>query len=94
MENKTAGPIIAIIAPCYNEEEILPETVKKLIAKLQQLINEKSVNEKSKIYFIDDGSKDSTWSLIKKYNEENTPYIGGIKLSRNSGTKRNPTLTM
>jgi len=76
---------IAIVVPCYNEEEVLPETAKRLSGKLQQLINKQSISEKSQIIFVDDGSGDDTWSLIKKYHAENPLNFGGIKLSGNRG---------
>ena len=78
-------PIIAIIVPCYNEEEILLQTIEKLLGKIQLLIREQIINEKSKILFVDDGSSDSTWELIEKYHAENPQHFSGIKLSRNSG---------
>jgi len=85
MNIKNDKPIIAIIVPCYNEEEVLPQTVERLFGKIQLLIHEQIIDEKSKIFFIDDGSSDSTWELIEKYHTENPKHLGGIKLSRNSG---------
>jgi len=76
---------IAVVVPCYNEEEVLPETSKRLSAKIQQLINTQCISEKSQILFVDDGSGDGTWSLIKKYHTENPQNFGGIKLSGNRG---------
>ena len=78
-------PIIAIIVPCYNEEEALPETAKKLSRKMQGLISEQIINERSKIVFVDDGSSDNTWTLIEKYHAENPSLFSGIKLSGNRG---------
>jgi len=85
MDRENGRPIIAIVVPCYNEEEVLPETAKRLSGKMQQLINEQSINGKSKIFFVDDGSSDNTWSLIEKYHAENPQYFSGIKLSGNRG---------
>jgi len=79
------NPKIAIIVPCYNEEEVLPETAGRLSGKKQQLINEQIICEKSKIFFVDDGSSDNTWNLIEKYYIENPQDFCGIKLSRNRG---------
>jgi len=76
---------IAIVVPCYNEEDVLPETAKRLSAKLQQLINTQTVSENSQILFVDDGSGDGTWNLIKKYHTENPRNFSGIKLSGNRG---------
>jgi len=85
MDRKFNKPIIAIIVPCYNEEEVLPETAKRLSGKIQQLISEQIIDVKSKILFVDDGSNDNTWGLIEKYHMENTTLFGGIKLSKNRG---------
>lgn len=76
--------ILYIVVPCYNEEEVLGETSKRLKVKLNELIDKKVVSDKSKITFVDDGSKDKTWSIIEKlHNEDN--LFSGIKLSRNRG---------
>ncbi|BDY13572.1 glycosyltransferase family 2 protein [Hydrogenimonas cancrithermarum] len=75
---------LSIIVPCYNEEEVLPETVVRLSELLQALIDKKKVDEKSRICFVDDGSKDATWKMIERYSTEQ-PNICGIKLSRNYG---------
>lgn len=70
--------------PCYNEEKVLRDTSLKLLKKYSQLINEKKISEKSRIVYIDDGSKDKTWELIKELNES-SPFILGLKMSRNRG---------
>ena len=76
--------ILYIVVPCYNEEEVLGETSKRLKVKLNQLIDNKVISDKSKIAFVDDGSKDKTWSIIERlHNEDN--LFSGIKLSRNRG---------
>ncbi|MDR1802160.1 MAG: glycosyltransferase family 2 protein [Treponema sp.] len=85
MNEKPVGPIIAIIVPCYNEEEVLPETAKRLSSTMQQLINEQIIDKYSKILFVDDGSGDNTWGLIEKYHAENPSLFCGIKLSGNRG---------
>lgn len=59
--------MLTIIVPCYNEEEVLPETVKELGAVLESMISEEQVSSNSKLLFVDDGSKDKTWELIKKF---------------------------
>lgn len=76
--------ILTIIIPCYNEEEVLPETIKEVGAILKKLIKEEKISSKSKILFVNDGSKDKTWELISKYTNEYS-YITGIKFSRNYG---------
>ena len=78
-------PVLAIVVPCYNEQEVLPETAKKLSVKLQQLISEQIIGEKSTLVFVDDGSSDNTWSLIEKFHVENPSVFSGIKLSGNRG---------
>ena len=77
-------PILFVVVPCYNEHEVLPETSKRLTKKLGILIENKVVSEKSRIVFVNDGSKDNTWDLIREYHENNK-LISGICLSRNRG---------
>lgn len=75
---------LSIVVPCFNEEEVLPESAKRLSLLLQRLIHQGDVSAASKIYFVDDGSEDQTWSLIESMSAKNT-HISGIKLSRNRG---------
>lgn len=75
---------IYFVVPCYNEEEVLPETSKRLVDKMKQLISEGLASTDSRILFVDDGSKDATWSMIEKLNQEES-FITGLKLSRNRG---------
>lgn len=77
-------PILTIIVPCYNEEEVLGETINQLTTKLSEMVIDNMVSEKSKILFIDDGSKDRTWHLIYKASLNNE-MVKGLKLSRNAG---------
>ena len=70
--------------PCYNEEEVLPETAKRLIEKMRNLVSTGKISETSRILFIDDGSKDRTWNLIEQLHEAQE-YVCGLKLSRNRG---------
>lgn len=76
--------ILYVVIPCYNEEAVLLETTKRLKEKLEKLIKDKKISKKSKVMYVDDGSKDSTWSLIKKINKKETLFTG-ITLSRNRG---------
>lgn len=76
--------ILYIVIPCYNEEEVLEETTKRLTAKLNELIKNKLISKESKVMYIDDGSKDKTWDIIKKINYENKLFVG-LRLSRNRG---------
>lgn len=76
--------ILTIIIHCFNEEEVLPETCSEVGDILNNLISEKKVSPKSKILFVDDGSKDDTWRLIKEYSKQYS-YITGITFTRNYG---------
>lgn len=77
-------PILTIVVPCYNEEEVLSETISQLGEALMGLMKENLVSDKSKILLVDDGSKDDTWSIIYKESLNNT-IIHGLKLARNVG---------
>ena len=77
-------PSLSIVTPCYNEEEVLPETRGRLSGLLQDLIADGKISQASTIYFIDDGSRDRTWALIEEFAAEDL-HIVGIKLSRNRG---------
>lgn len=78
------APEIGIVLPCFNEEEILPETARQLRAKLQALATQGAVSNRSRIWFVDDGSTDSTWSIIQGLVAEDACFMG-IKLTRNHG---------
>ena len=73
-----------IIIPCYNEQEVLPITAPKFKKKIDQLIQQNLISDKSKILFIDDGSKDKTWEIILELSKQDDVYCG-IKQSRNRG---------
>ena len=73
-----------LVIPCYNEEEVLPETAKRLEEKLRALIDGGKISPDSRAVFVNDGSRDGTWELIEKLHREN-PLFLGIKLSRNRG---------
>lgn len=77
-------PILYMVIPCYNEEEVLEETTRRLDLKYKQLIKSKKINSKSKVMYVNDGSKDRTWELIQKIHDENSKFTG-ITLSRNRG---------
>jgi glycosyltransferase involved in cell wall biosynthesis len=77
-------PSLAIVVPCYNEEEVLPTTVDALSGIIEQLIKDDKISSDSYILFVDDGSKDITWQLIDGYSKEK-PFAQGLKLSRNVG---------
>jgi glycosyltransferase involved in cell wall biosynthesis len=77
-------PVLYVVIPCYNEEEVLEETTKQLKVKLNMLIKSKKISSKSRVMYVNDGSKDNTWNLIKKINKEEELFTG-ITLSRNRG---------
>ncbi len=76
--------VLYLVIPCYYEEVVLPETSKRLVKILEGLIKKKVISEKSKVMYVNDGSKDKTWELIKNINKNN-PMFTGICLSRNRG---------
>ncbi len=76
--------ILYIVIPCYNEEEVLEETTKQLKKKLEGLIKAKKLSAKSKVMYVNDGSKDRTWEIIKDIHSRE-PLFTGISLSRNRG---------
>ena len=73
-----------LVIPCYNEEEVLNETARRLSEKMNALIGSGKISENSRICFVNDGSKDKTWEIIKNLNAENNIFRG-INLSRNRG---------
>ena len=77
-------PILYIVVPCYNEEEVLYETTKRLKVKLKEIIKSKKVSNQSRVMYVNDGSKDKTWDIIKEINN-NEELFTGISLSRNRG---------
>lgn len=77
-------PTLSIVVPCYNEEETLPLTAKVLESKIKALIASGVITEKSRVTFVNDGSKDNTWQIIKKLHG-NSKYIDGLSVSRNRG---------
>ena len=84
MEKMDKTPILYIVIPCYNEEEVLPVTAPMFKGKLQELVGFGLVAENSRILFVNDGSKDRTWEVLKGLCETD-PVFTAIKLSRNRG---------
>ena len=76
--------ILYIVVPCYKEEEVLPETSKRLKSKLEALIEQKKIDSDSKIMFVNDGSTDNTWKIIQELHNSDKIY-SGVNLSRNRG---------
>ncbi len=79
-----SAPVLYLVVPCYNEEEVLPETARQLAQKLERLIEGGQAAAGSRILFVDDGSRDATWSIIEELYNQNGPFEG-LKLSRNRG---------
>ncbi len=75
---------IYLVIPCYNEQEVLEETTKRLDEKMTSLIKSKKISQKSRVIYVDDGSKDRTWEIIEGIHQGNKLF-GGVKLSRNRG---------
>jgi glycosyltransferase involved in cell wall biosynthesis len=80
----SAAPVLGLVVPCYNEEQILPMTAQRLQEELARLVSVGLVSDASRIYFVDDGSSDSTWSLIDGLTEQDSVFAG-VKLARNYG---------
>ena len=76
--------ILYIVVPCYNEEEVLPETSRRLKEKLEALISAGAISAESRVLFVNDGSRDKTWSLIEGLHRSD-PRFSGVNLTRNRG---------
>ena len=77
-------PILYIVIPCYNEEDVLPITGPIFEDKIKELVQKEKVSDKSRVLFVNDGSKDRTWEIIQKMAKESV-YFMGISQSRNRG---------
>lgn len=77
-------PILYIVIPCYNEEQVLPITANLFSSKIQQLITQDKISPESRVLLVNDGSKDKTWQIILQLCQQNS-YFRGISLSRNRG---------
>lgn len=77
-------PILYIIVPCYNEEQVLPLTSGMFLNKLHDLENAGKISKQSRVLFVDDGSKDATWQIITSLSRQ-YPHFKGIRQSRNRG---------
>lgn len=74
-----------IVVPCYKEEAVLPETSKRLDAKMTSLMEQGKISEKSRVMFVNDGSSDNTWPIIQALHEKKPEMFSGVNLSRNRG---------
>lgn len=77
-------PILYIVIPCYNEQEVIGETTRRLLIKLEEMIISGKCSDKSRILYVDDGSKDKTWELINRIFSQNE-RVCGLKLAHNRG---------
>ena len=77
-------PILYIIIPCYNEQEVLPITAPQFLQKLTELTEQQKISPDSRVLFVNDGSKDSTWDIIRSLARQD-PHFLGISQSRNRG---------
>lgn len=77
-------PILYIVIPCYNEQEVLPVTAPEFLKKIEDLTAKGKISDESRILFVNDGSKDTTWEIIKRLASEDVHYTG-ISQSRNRG---------
>ena len=77
-------PVLYIVIPCYNEEKVLPITSKEFLKKIHELEEKELISKKSRILFVNDGSKDSTWQIITALAQSDEHYMG-ISQSRNRG---------
>lgn len=75
---------LAIVSPCYNEEEVLEQSAARLATLFEDLIAKEKISADSFVLFVNDGSKDSTWNIIKQLHQTNT-YVKGVNLARNVG---------
>lgn len=76
--------VLYVVIPCYNEEDVLPETAKRMKEKMENLIAVGKISPQSRVVMVNDGSKDKTWPIISALHEED-PLFSGINLSRNRG---------
>lgn len=81
---KVGCPILYIVVPCFNEQEALPESHKKLSQLLQDMMGKGNIDGKSKLLYVDDGSRDETWQIIDRLVNENN-HVAAVKLACNSG---------
>lgn len=77
-------PILYIVIPCFNEQDVLPITAPEFLHKIQELVSKNKINDESRVMFVNDGSKDNTWNIIQDLSKQDKHYIG-ISQSRNRG---------
>ena len=86
-EHMRQRPILYVVVPCYNEEEVLPETSRRLELKMRHLMASGKISEESRVLLIDNGSYDSTWEIIQGLHDDPTRegLFTGISIARNRG---------
>ena len=77
-------PVLYIVIPCYNEQEVLPQTAPMFLDKIHQLTQKGRISDDSRVLFVNDGSKDDTWQIITELAQKDVHYCG-IAQSRNRG---------
>ncbi|MBR3326491.1 MAG: glycosyltransferase family 2 protein [Atopobiaceae bacterium] len=87
VEHPRTAPRLYVVVPCYNEEEVLPETSRRLEKKLRSLMGQRRVSPESRVLFANDGSKDRTWELIRELHDDpaHDGLFTGISLAHNRG---------
>lgn len=80
----TDSTVLYMVVPCYNEEEVLDETTRQLVPKLESMAEQGKISRKSRILYVNDGSSDQTWMVISRLHEE-YDMVSGLNLSRNRG---------
>lgn len=86
MKNLTMTKL-AVVIPCYNEEEMLEHSIKRMFEVFDDLISKKIISSDSYLCLVDDGSKDKTWEIISKYYNENPQKVKGVKFAKNFGNQ-------
>ena len=84
MQTVNTPPRLAIVVPCYNEEAVLKETNTRLTSLLSDLVGKSKVSANSYVVYVDDGSKDATWDIITRFQQE-SQHVRGVRLAHNAG---------
>ncbi len=84
----TVNPKLALIIPCFNEQEVIESTVARLIEVIEEMVSSNEISDKSFIYLVNDGSIDKTWEIIEKLNNNNPEKVKGISFTRNFGNQK------
>lgn len=82
------NPVLALVIPCYNEEEVIETTVNKLIEILEDLNQKQKISHESFIYLVNDGSKDNTWDIIQELHSKYPSKVRALNFTRNFGNQR------